>query len=93
MWGRLMKVNDYKGFEIWCERQEALGGWDNIYFYIMRISDGWFLEDSFSDGSDNVRSVLKFCKDMVDSYLKHPGDFEDNEEDLETLESLNAKDE
>lgn len=70
-----MKV-EYKGFEIKVWREQALGGWDNLYFYICRISDGWFLQDAFTTGSDTVRDYIKYMKETVDDYLKNPKDYE-----------------
>lgn len=66
-----MKVT-YKGFEISAKREKALGGWLNLYFYIMRLSDGWFLCDSFTEGSDKVRDFIGYLKERVDNYLKDP---------------------
>ena len=34
-----MKVN-YRGFEIEAKREQALGGWNNIYYTVMRESGG-----------------------------------------------------
>jgi hypothetical protein len=56
----------YKGYEINVKREESLGGWDNVYYHIMRIDDGYFLEDSFSLGEEHIRDVVKACKQMVD---------------------------
>ena len=73
-----MKIN-YKGFEINVKREKALGGWDNIYYYIMRIDDGWFLRDTFSTGEDNLREFAYSLKDIVDDYLENPSDYEDED--------------
>lgn len=73
-----MKIN-YKGFEINVTREKSLGGWDNIYYYIMRIDDGWFLEDSFSTGEDDLREFAYGLKDIVDDYLENPSDYEDED--------------
>ena len=66
-----MKV-DYKGFEIEAKRERALGGWDNLYFYIMRVSDGWFMGDGFTEGEDKIEDFIGYLKERVDTYLKDP---------------------
>lgn len=74
-----MKVN-YKGFEISAKREKALGGWRNLYFYVMRLSDGWFLCDSFTEGSDKVHDfIVALAGELkVDLYVLHlPGPHND----------------
>lgn len=67
----------YKGFEIDIRREQALGGWDNIYYSVMRESDGWFLCDSFSTGEDKLKDFANDLKNVVDDYLENPNDYED----------------
>ena len=62
----------YKGFEISARREKALGGWLNLYFHVMRVSDGWFMVDSFTEGSDKVRDFIGYLKGRVDAYLADP---------------------
>lgn len=57
----------YRGHEIWAKREKALGGWDNLYFYIMRLSDNYMVEDSFTTGSDTVREMIGHLKKRVDA--------------------------
>lgn len=71
-----MKIK-YKDFQIEATRERALGGWDNIYYSIMRISDGWFLEDNFSTGEDDLKDFVNDLKNVVDDYILHPEDYED----------------
>jgi len=74
-----MKVN-YKGFEVYAKREKALGGGDNLYFYIMRKSDGYFLSDGFTTGDDTVKDYIGYLKESVDDFLKNPQDWEEDEE-------------
>ena len=67
----------YKGFEIEVKREQALGGWDNLYFSAYRLLDGWCLEESFTEGDDKVSDYIGYMKELVDSYLKNPEDQED----------------
>lgn len=79
-----MKI-EYRGFEIKAKKEQALGGWDNIYYTIMRKSDGWFLCDSFTEGDENVREFTYSLRNMVDDYLKNPEMYDEDEE----LEPIN----
>lgn len=65
---------DYRGFELSARREKSLGGDTLLYYYIMRKSDGWFLEDSFTSGAETAREYMKYLKDMVDDYLINPLD-------------------
>lgn len=71
-----MKVK-YKGFEISAEREKALGGWENLYYYVMREEDGWFLIDNFTTGSDTIPEMINYLREMVDDYFENPQDYED----------------
>ncbi|GIN67094.1 hypothetical protein FKN04_13050 [Bacillus glycinifermentans] len=70
-----MKVN-YRGFKIETKREKSLGGWDNIYFTVMRKEDGWFLEDSFSESEDKIEDFVNGLKVLVDDYHENPSDYE-----------------
>jgi hypothetical protein len=65
-------LTEYKGFEIKAERQMSLGGDENLYFYIMRQSDGWFMTDSFTSGEDEESDFIGYLKNRVDQYLDDP---------------------
>jgi hypothetical protein len=72
----------YEGFEISAKRDRALGGWNNLYFYILRLADGWFMEDSFTTGEDEEGDFIGYLKERVDSYLKDPtGECREHSED------------
>jgi len=71
-----MKIT-YKGFEINVRREQALGGWDNIYYSVMRESDGWLLCDDFSTGEDKLKDFANDLKNVVDDYLENPSDYEE----------------
>ena len=73
----------YRGFRIWVAREKALGGWDSVYFTVVRESDGWILEDSFTDGAENVREVMKHMKKRVDYFHENPA--RENPPELEEL--------
>lgn len=62
----------YRGHEIDCHRDKCLGGWSMLYFYVMRLSDGWFMEDSFMDSSDRPQTIIKCLKERVDGYILDP---------------------
>jgi hypothetical protein len=69
----------YKGFELSATREKSLGGDINIYYYIMRISDGWFLADSFTEADETIRDWIKEMKTEVDNYLANPQDYDEEE--------------
>jgi hypothetical protein len=66
----------YKGFEIDVKRDLTIGGWENIYYSAYRISDGWCLEESFTGGYDKVSDYIGNMKELVDSYLENPKDYD-----------------
>ena len=74
----------YRGHEIDCHREVCLGGWSMLYFYVLRLSDGWFMEDSFSDSSDKPQTIIKFLKERVDGYILDPAE-EDPDADEERI--------
>jgi hypothetical protein len=45
----------------------------------MRLSDGWFLEDSFTEADETLRDQIKELKCLVDDYEKNPQEYEDDE--------------
>jgi hypothetical protein len=63
----------YRGYDINVERARCLGGWDLIYYQIVRKSDGWFALDAFTDSDETVREVMRSMKIRIDN--------EHNEED------------
>lgn len=66
----------YRGFEIEAKRQQCLAGYPLLYFSVCRNADGWFLEDSFSEGSDTVREMVGYLKKRVDGFYQNPADEE-----------------
>lgn len=71
-----MKVK-YKGFEIEAKREKSMGGWDNLYYTVMKIDDGWFMHDGFTTGEDKIRDFVGYLKENVDEYYENPSDFEE----------------
>lgn len=67
----------YKGFEIEVKRDQALGGWDQLYYTVTRLSDMWFMIDSFEDSGETVHNRIRQLKEYVDDYIKNPKDYED----------------
>lgn len=69
----------YRGFEIEANRQQALGGWENLYYSAYRESDGWCLEDDFTEGSDSEESIVAILKSHIDDYYDNSQDYEEDE--------------
>lgn len=68
-----MKVN-YRGFEIDVRREKCLAGYKLMYFSIIRISDGFEMECSYTDSEDTVRDQVHYMKERVDAEIEEfPG--------------------
>ncbi len=79
----------YKGHKIDCHREKALGGWDNLYYSIFRLSDMYEVTSGFTTGSDKVKDYIKYMKEFVDEYMDNPailGSLSGDEMDEEELE-------
>lgn len=59
----------YRGYEIEVHREKCMGGWENLYLTIMRESDGKYVEDSFTEGSDTVPDFIGYMKERIDAEL------------------------
>lgn len=62
-------IAHHRGYEISVKREECLGGWDMLYFYIMRESDGKFMIDAFEDSAETVPDQMKYMKQRIDNEL------------------------
>ena len=75
-------IVEHRGYTIEARRAESLGGDDNIYYSIIRKSDGYFVVDNFtSDETPVAEFVETVLKPMVDDIIKNPLDYYDSEED------------
>ena len=74
----------YKGYEIEVTREKCLGGWDQLFMSIYRISDGYCVEDTFSDGDDTEKEMMGYMKERLDTELEEHGEgewfYEEDEE-------------
>jgi len=74
----------YRGFDIRVVREMSMGAGMHLYFFVVRKSDGWILEDGFTEGSDTVRDYVGYMKDRVNGFIADPTEEilqRDNEED------------
>lgn len=64
---------EYRGHKVEVRREECMGGWEMIYFYITD-KHGYELECDFSEGEDTVEDYVGFMKERIDGELKeeHP---------------------
>lgn len=62
----------YRGFTIDVRREKCLGGWEMIYYTVMRDSDGWFFQDNFCDTEDTIQTMTRAMKYQIDDYLDNP---------------------
>lgn len=81
----------YRGYEITVKRERCLGGWELLYFTIIRISDGYICEDSFTEDTSPVRTYLKYMRERVDAELLEDDPWcEASDSALDVLPSLEA---
>lgn len=66
----------YRGFRIRAWRDQALGGWENLYYFIERLEDGWLMEDDFTSGSETPLAMVNILKSHVDDFHEHPEDYD-----------------
>lgn len=70
----------YRGFRIEVKREKALGGWDQIQYYVERLRDGWIYKDGFHMGDyGTLLDVVNEMRAHVDVYLDHPETLDDAE--------------
>lgn len=62
----------YRGHEIDCHRARAMGGWDNLYYSVFRLSDMYEVSSGFTTGSDRIVDYVKYMKEHVDEYIADP---------------------
>lgn len=70
----------YRGDEIEAKREQAMGGWSEVYWSAYRVSDGYEVACSFGGGT--VREMFSSLKEVVDTFLdEFGGDSEKYESD------------
>lgn len=62
----------YRGFEISAKREMALGGWENLYYYVLRESDNYFVIDNFTEGDESEEWYVGYLKGKVDEMIANP---------------------
>lgn len=75
----------YKGHEIKVWRDMSLGAGELTYYYFMRLSDGWFIDDGFTY-DESLSQVMKDLKKRVEDYIVNPAlELHDDWDDPEVL--------
>ena len=67
----------YRGHEIEVTRDRCLGGWQQMYYSIFRVSDGYECLSGFEDSAETVRDKMKQLKERVDAELKEADPWEE----------------
>lgn len=67
-----MLTATYRGYKIEVEREEAMGGWENLYYRIIRVSNGHFVVDNFTTGEDTEEEYIGYMKEWIDEELALP---------------------
>lgn len=70
-----MKVN-YRSCEIEAKREQSCAGYP-LVFYSVFTATGFEVTSGFYDTADNVRTVIKGLKSVVDDYIANPQDYEE----------------
>ena len=63
-------TKSYKGYTLEVYRDKCLGGWDQLYFSIMRDSDGFECVSNFEESNEKVNDKMKQLKHRVDGEEK-----------------------
>lgn len=66
----------YRGHEIEVNRERCLGGYDQLYYSIFRVSDGFECMSGFEDSAETVRDKMKQLKERVDNELTEANPWE-----------------
>lgn len=56
----------HNGHEITVERQPCMAGYELVYYTVVRLSDGLYRADSFTEEKVTVRDMIKRIKGMAD---------------------------
>lgn len=59
----------YRGHEIDVRRERSLGGDLLLYISIIRASDGYCCEETFSTGEDKISDMMRYMCERVDAEL------------------------
>lgn len=59
----------YRGHEIELSREKCLGGWDQLYYSIFRVSDGYECTSGFTSDESNLRTYMGYMRKRVDAEL------------------------
>ena len=70
-----MKVT-YRGHEINVRRERCMAGYYLTYYSIIRDSDQFIVEDSFTEGEDTLPDMVRYLKAHVDDAIENPKDYE-----------------
>lgn len=60
---------DHRGYRIQVCREQSLAGEMLLYFSVMRIDDGWFCVDSFTDSDESITELLGHLINRIDAEM------------------------
>lgn len=80
-------VSHYRGHKIDVTREQCLGGWDMLYYTIMRDDDGYLCVDGFEESDEKVREKIASLKSLIDGELQEDDPWEEriSREDIESM--------
>ena len=74
----------YRGHEIILSREECLGGWEQLYYSIYRVSDGYECECDFTSDNSELPVFMEHMKARIDAELSDADPWGENSK-FETL--------
>jgi hypothetical protein len=60
----------YRGHEIEAVRRPSLGGPTLLYITILRLNDGYLVDEFSWDGSETIREMIRYTKERLDQEIK-----------------------
>ena len=89
MTDRPAKITEsYRGYAIEISLEEAMGGWDNLYYSVHREADGLEMVCNFTSGREDPQWLLGSLKEDIDDMIAHPENWIDEPEDGGGAEQL-----
>lgn len=71
----------YRGHRVQLDREECMGGWEMLYFYIERESDLYCCEASFTEGEDDIDDFAGYMRERIDAELASDDPWGEHAED------------
>ena len=64
---------EYRGYEIRVAKEKALGGWNNAYLSVFRLSDGLEVICEISSPLDRSEFLIECMERRIDEFIETEG--------------------